>query len=88
MIDIIECVTGGYDKIYPKFVKKIDEDSRVAFYVNNWNPMIDYYIYTKEAVIKRCEICKKPFIVIGNRKTCSDSCSRILNLRNKNGIAI
>lgn len=88
LIDIIECVTGGYDKIYPKFVKKIDEDSRVAFYVNNWNPMIDYYSYTKEAVIKSCEICKKPFVVIGNRKTCSDYCSRILNLRNKNGIAI
>ena len=87
MIDIIECGTGGYDKIYPKFVNKIGTDDKVAFYVNNWAPMIDYYSYTKEAVIKRCEICNRPFVVIGNSKTCGDSCSRILKLRNKNGIA-
>lgn len=76
-----------YDKIYLLFKDKISGDSKEIFTVKNWNPMLDYYLYTGEAKIKKCEICEKLFIAIGNSKTCSEKCSGVLERKNKNRVA-
>lgn len=76
---IVEC--DDYLKIY---LSLPETSGDILFSVKEKNPMIDYYAYTEEAKIGTCQICGKRFIVVGNTKTCSDVCSRILTLRNKN----
>ena len=81
-----------YDKIYLYLPKKYfldnenpDYQPEELFWVNDSNPLIDYYMYSKEAKVKTCAVCQKKFIVVGgNFKTCSPKCSRINELRNKN----
>lgn len=83
---LVQIVYGkDYDKIYLYLPEVSDSEPEVAFSVCDSNPMIDYYIYSKEAKVKECVICHKNFIVMGgNVKTCSQKCSRINELRNKN----
>lgn len=83
---LVQIVFGkDYDKIYLYLPEVSDSEPQVAFSVCDSNPMIDYYLYSEEAKIKECVICHKNFIVTGgNVKTCSQKCSRINELRNKN----
>ena len=83
---LVKIVFGkDYDKIYLYLPEVSDSEPKVAFSVCDNNPMIDYYLYSKEAKIKECVICHKNFIVTGgNVKTCSKKCSRVNELRNKN----
>ena len=73
-----------YDKIYLRLPEE-KENAEVLFTVENKNPMIDFYLHTKDVTVKECVICHKLFPVSdGNVKTCSPKCSRINELRNKN----
>ena len=81
--------TAWYSKVYPLFESEIGKDEsendEVAFIVEESNPMINYFEYTEERVIKECEWCNKKYIMKpGNYKTCSSKCSRKLRLLNKN----
>ena len=81
--------TAWYSKVYPLFESEIGKDEsendEVAFIVEESNPMINYFEYTEERVIKECEWCNKKYIMKpGNYKTCSSKCSRKLQLLNKN----
>lgn len=91
--ELIKIVYGkDYDKIYlhlpesPSLnTENLDTDPKELFWTCDNNPMIDYYMYSKEAKVKECVVCKKKFVVKGgNIKTCSPKCSRINELRNKN----
>lgn len=80
---IIYC--DGYDKIYLRLPEEPHTNPQELFSVINNNPMIDYYIYSGEAKVKKCAVCNKYFVVeSGNVKTCSPKCSRKNELRNKN----
>ena len=80
---IIYC--DSYDKIYLNLPKEPQSVPKELFSVTHSNPMIDYYIYSGEKIIKKCTVCNKDFVVEGgNVKTCSLKCSRINELRNKN----
>lgn len=80
---IIYC--DGYDKIYLRLPEEPHTNPQELFSVINNNPMIDYYIYSGEAKVKKCAVCNKYFVVEGgNVKTCSPKCSRKNELRNKN----
>ena len=83
---LVQIVYGkDYDKIYLYLPEVSNSEAEVAFSVCDSNPMIDYYIHSKEAKVKECVICKKKFVAArGNIKTCSPKCSRINELRNKN----
>lgn len=90
---LVKIIYGmDYDKIYlylpenyPLDNEDPDYQPEELFWVNDSNPMIDYYMYSKEAKVKTCAVCQKKFIVVGgNFKTCSPKCSRINELRNKN----
>ena len=73
-----------YDKIYLRLPEE-KENAEELFIVKNKNPMIDFYLHTKDVTVKECVICHKLFPVSdGNVKTCSPKCSRINELRNKN----
>lgn len=73
-----------YDKVYLQLPEQ-KENSEIVFYVENRNPMIDFYLHTKDVTIKECVVCHRLFPVAdGNVKTCSPKCSRINELRNKN----
>ncbi len=81
-----------YDKIYLYLPEKLflntdnsNDEAEELFWVQDSNPMIDYYLYSKEMKVKECVVCGKKFTVIGgNVKTCCTKCSRINELRNKN----
>lgn len=80
---IVYC--DDYDKIYLNLPQEPQTSPQELFLVTNMNPMIDYYIYSGEAKVKKCIVCKMSFVVKGgNVKTCSPKCSRINELRNKN----
>lgn len=80
---IIYC--DGYDKIYLGLPEEPHMNPHELFSVINNNPMIDYYIYSGAAKVKKCAVCNKYFVVKGgNVKTCSPKCSRRNELRNKN----
>lgn len=83
---LVKIVYGKYyDKIYLFIPGNMDTEQEIAFWACNNNPMIDYYMYSKEACVKECVVCKEKFLVRGgNVKTCSPKCSRINELRNKN----
>lgn len=84
---IIYC--DGYDKIYLNLPQEPQTSPQELFSVTNINPMIDYYIYSGDAKVKKCVICKRDFVVEGgNIKTCSPKCSRINELRTKNNRVI
>ncbi len=73
-----------YDKVYLKLPEPVTESNEL-FSVVNRNPMIDYYLYTGEAIIKKCVVCHRSFVARGgNVKTCSPECSRRNELINKN----
>lgn len=73
-----------YDKIFLQLPEK-EKDGVELFTVKNKNPMIDYYLYTKDVPVNECVICHRLFPAPeGNVKTCSPTCSRINELRNKN----
>lgn len=89
LIKIVSCNKNGerYDKIYPLFVSNIVSDSETAFVAKNSNPMFDLYLYDGVELnkkVKLCEVCGKPYYPERNEKTCSPSCSRLLELENKN----
>lgn len=75
------------DKKYTVLFKDIPLDtdkSEILFSVYNKNPLIDYYKYSGEKSVKQCVICGRDFVADKNEKTCSDGCSRNLELMNKN----
>lgn len=83
LIRVIYC--NKYDKIYLNLPEQT-MDKKEIFFVTDSNPMIDFYVYSGEVKVKECVICHKRFLVTGgNIKTCSSKCSRINELRNKNG---
>ena len=69
----------------PAVKNKNMDKSKTAFYSINANPLIDLYKYNGIKTVKKCKICQREFVVHGNQKTCSDQCSKRLNLINKNG---
>ncbi len=82
----VNCNKYKYYKIYLNSPFKIVLNRSVEnplFTVGAGNPMYYYYKYTGERMIKNCEVCGRLFAVGGNAKTCSDSCSEILRLLNK-----
>lgn len=80
IIKIEECT--DYDKISPQWNLPHEKNEKSVFDVKNKNPMFDYYSYTGEAKVGECEVCGNPYIVIGNTKTCCDTCSENLKFRN------
>lgn len=84
LIKIEEC--KDHFKIYlqPKFDLALERDGKSLFDVGGANPIYYYYMYTGERKISNCAICGRPFLVVGNTKTCGDRCSEILRLLNKN----
>lgn len=89
IIKIVQC--ERYNKIYlnPPFKLEIKKEKIEPLFLvqggKRINPLMYYYKSTSEVKVKECEICGKPFRVIGNTKTCSPSCSRKQKLKNKNG---
>ena len=84
-IKIEQC--KNYDKIYlkPSFEFVLEQkEIKPIFVVKGGNPMLYYYQHSGEAIVEECEICGKLFQVVGNMKTCSETHSRALELRNKN----
>lgn len=69
----------------PAAKNKNMDKSKIAFYSINANPLIDFYKYNEIKTVKKCKICQREFVVYGNQRTCSDQCSKRLNLINKNG---
>ena len=72
-----------YDKIYLCDVP-IEETPEAQFMAESFNPLLDLWESNGDRKVGRCEICGKKFVVVGNSKTCSDKCSKILVKKNKN----
>lgn len=63
----------------PKF-----KDTELAFMCTvNRNPLIPFYKNNEERKVVECAICKKEFIKIKNRTTCSPECSNEQDKRRK-----
>ena len=73
----------NYDKVYLRELPETDV-SDIVFDAESNNPLLDLWEYNGERKVAKCEICNKKFVVVGNTKTCSDKCSKVLVKRNKN----
>lgn len=73
-----------YDKIYLCSIPKKTEEDKEVFVSESVNPLLDLWEFNDDRKVKTCEICNKKFLVVGNMKTCSLPCSKILEKRNKN----
>lgn len=72
-----------YDKIYLCDIPT-EEASEAQFMAESFNPLLDLWESNGDRKVGKCEICGKKFVVVGNSKTCSDKCSKILVKKNKN----
>lgn len=73
----------NYDKVYLTAIPETDV-SDIVFDAESNNPLLDSWEYNGERKVTKCEICNKKFVVVGNTKTCSEKCSKVLVKRNKN----
>lgn len=72
-----------YDKIYLCDIPT-EEASEAQFMAESFNPLLDLWESNGDRKVGKCEICGKKFVVVGNSKTCSVKCSKILVKKNKN----
>lgn len=72
-----------YDKIYLCDIPT-EEASEAQFMAESFNPLLDLWESNGDRKVGKCEICSKKFVVVGNSKTCSDKCSKILVKKKKN----
>lgn len=72
-----------YDKIYLCDIPT-EEASEAQFMAESFNPLLDLWESNGDRKVGKCEICAKKFVVVGNSKTCSDKCSKVLVKKNKN----
>lgn len=63
---------------------KLQKVYNIVFDADSNNPLLDLWEYNEERKVAKCEICNKKFVVVGNTKTCSDKCSKVLVKKNKN----
>lgn len=73
----------NYDKVYLTVLPETDVLD-IVFDADSNNPLLDLWEYNEERKVAKCEICNKKFVVVGNTKTCSDKCSKVLVKKNKN----
>lgn len=73
----------NYDKVYLRELPETDV-SDIVFDAESNNPLLDLWEYNGERKVAKCELCNKKLVVVGNTKTCSDKCSKVLVKRNKN----
>lgn len=77
----LEIITGKYYEVRLNVPE--DNSSNEVFKINKGNPLIPFFEHTGERKIKKCEICSNEYIAEGNAKTCSKSCSKILESETK-----
>lgn len=73
-----------YDKIYLCGIPAKTAEDKEIFVSESVNPLLDLWKFNNDRKVKTCEICGKKFLVVGNMKTCSQTCSRKLEKSNKN----
>lgn len=74
---------NNYEKVWLTNIPDGDEQD-ILFTAESANPLLDLWERNKDRKIAKCEICGRKFVVAGNMKTCSDACSKRLQVRNKN----
>lgn len=52
--------------------------------LEGYDGLLDLWESNRDRKVGKCEICAKKFVVVGNSKTCSDKCSKVLVKKNKN----